>query len=101
MTKRFLRISAENTLRETLGILLHGEQKKYDTGAIVIIDQEGEFAGIATPSQLAIGLVGKWESNDEPSKSAFTAHAETNLSETVDTILNPNQPIASPLDAHG
>ena len=47
MTKRFLRISTAHTLRETLAIILYGEERGYNASAIVIINQEGDFAGIA------------------------------------------------------
>ena len=49
MTNRFLRISTAHTLREAMGLILYGEEREMDTGAIVVIDQEGNYAGILTP----------------------------------------------------
>lgn len=97
MTKRFLRISTAHTLRETIGIILYGEQKNYDTGAIAIIDQEGEFAGIVTPHQVALGLLDDWTPPESGSpETAFVNSVESHLNKTIRDILKPDQPVAKP-----
>ena len=84
MTKRFLRISTLHTLRETMGILLYGDQKKQDTGAVAVIDQEGDFAGIITPDDVVHGLT---ESTPAGSQEAFLNQVKDKLSKTVADIL--------------
>ncbi len=100
MTKRFLRISTQHTLRETMGIILHGEQKKYDTGGLVIIDQEGEFAGIITPHQIVQGLLNDWQPTEgaENQNEDFLKSAESNLARTIEDIL-PEPQASVALDA--
>ncbi len=97
MTKRFLRISTAHTLRETMGIILYGEQKKHDAGAIAVIDQEGDFAGIITPQNVVLGLLNDWTpGKDDPQKDAFLKSTETHLSKTIQDILPPKQPSVAP-----
>ncbi len=97
MTKRFLRISTQHTLREAMGIVLYGEQKKQDTGAIAIIDQEGDFAGILTPHHIAMGLLGDWNpQNLEKQESEFLDYAQTQMNRTIGDILPPAQPTVTP-----
>ena len=40
-----------------MGIILYGEQKKYDIGAIAIINQKGESTGIINPRNILLGLL--------------------------------------------
>ncbi|MGK0239388.1 MAG: hypothetical protein ACI92G_002863 [Candidatus Pelagisphaera sp.] len=40
-----------------MGIILYGEQKKYDIRAIVIINQKGESTGIINPRIILLGLL--------------------------------------------
>ncbi len=97
MTKRFLRISTEHTIREAMGIILYGEQTKHDTGAIAIINQEGDFAGVVTPNQIVWGLVGDWKPVEGNSgESEFLPFAESRLSLSVSTLLTPEPTTASP-----
>ena len=97
MSKRFLRISTAHTLREAMGIILHGEKRGYNTAAIAIINQDGNFAGVVTPSQIALGLLGDYESNEASSDSGnFHRSLESRLSITVDAILSPDQPTVDP-----
>lgn len=97
MSKRFLRISTAHTLRETMGIILHGEERGYNTAAIAIINQDGNFAGIATPRQVAHGLIGNFGSDQADSlPTDFLRHIESRLPITVDAILSPSQPTVDP-----
>tara|TARA_B000000557_G_scaffold257896_1_gene251701 strand:+ start:513 stop:977 length:465 start_codon:yes stop_codon:yes gene_type:complete len=97
MTKRFLRISTAHTLRETMGIILHGEERGYNTAAIAIISQEGDFAGVITPNQVALGLLGDYEVNDSSTDSGdFHRNLESRLPITVDAILRQDQPTVDP-----
>jgi|ETNmetMinimDraft_22_1059887.scaffolds.fasta_scaffold00221_3 predicted transcriptional regulator len=97
MTKRFLRISTQHTLRETMGIILYGEQKKHDTGAIVIIDTEGEFAGTITPRDVVMGLLNDWNPPaDSASQEPFLESAKQHLSKTIGETLQLHQPTAMP-----
>ena len=97
MSKRFLRISTAHTLRETMGIILHGEKRGYNTAAIAIINQEGDFAGVITPSQVALGLLGDLAPDEDGSKSEnFLQYLESRLPITVDAILSPDQPTVDP-----
>jgi len=94
MIKRFLRISTANTLREALGLLLYGEERKMDTGAIVVINAEGGFSGLLTPEALLRGFskqeegVGDYES--------FLASVDDQLLETVETVMEKDLPVLSP-----
>lgn len=95
MTKRFLRISTQHTLRETMGIILYGEQKKQDTGAIAIIDTDGNFAGTITPRDVVMGLLDEWSpSEDESSQEPFLESVSERLSKTIGDILQRGQPTA-------
>jgi len=97
MKKRFIRISTVDTLRETIEIILHGEERGYNTAAIAIINQDGNFAGVITPNQVALGLLGDYESNEASSDPGnFHRNLENRLSITVDAILSPEQPTVDP-----
>ena len=97
MSKRFLRISTAHTLREAMGIILHGEERGYNIAAIAIINQDGNFAGVITPSQVALGLLGDYESNEASSNTRnFHHNLESRLPITVDAILRPDQPTVDP-----
>ncbi|MCH2615213.1 MAG: CBS domain-containing protein [Opitutales bacterium] len=97
MKKRFLRISTVDTLRETIEIILHGEEHGYNTAAIAIINQDGNFAGLVTPNQVALGLLGDYESNEASSDPGnFHSNLESRLSITVDAMLSPDQPTVDP-----
>ena len=97
MSKHFLRISKANTLREAMGIILQGEEHGYNTAAIAIINQDGNFAGVVTPSQVALGLLGDYESNEaSPDPGNCHRNLESRLSITVEAILSPTQPTVDP-----
>lgn len=92
MSKRFLRISKAHTLREAMGIILQREEHGYNTAAIAIVNQDGNFAGVVTPSQVALGLLGDYESNEaSPDPGNCHRNLESRLSITVDAILSPTQ----------
>lgn len=92
MTKRFLRISTEHNLREALALLLYGEDHKAETAAIVVIDTQGNLAGILTPECVVSGLVG-----DTP----LTSHHDLNKAIddhfplTIDHVMKKGIPIAT------
>ena len=93
MTKRFLRISTQHTLREAMGIILYGEQKKQDTGAIAIIGEEGDFAGIITPHHIVQGLVGEWKAEQEATQASdFLENVQNRMHQTIGDILPAPQP---------
>lgn len=96
MTKRFLRISTEHTLREALALLLYGEAQKAETAAIVVIDTEGEFAGILTPECVVKGLSGGHE--EQPSLTGIDAlleRMERCFPETIDSVMKTDIPTIS------
>lgn len=96
MTKRFLRISTAHTLRETMGIILYGEQKKHDTGVIVVIDEEGDFAGCVTPENVVGALSQDWEpKGDESDEEAYLTHVQGNLGRKVSEVVNSSYPRVS------
>ena len=86
MTSRFLRISTAHSLREALGLFLYGEERKMDTGVIVVINTEGEFAGILTPESLVRGLTGSCENLGE-SADSFLERVNQNLPTSIDTVM--------------
>ena len=99
MTKRFLRISTRHTLRETMGIILYGEQKKHDTGAIAVIDAEGDFAGVITPHHVILGLLGDWSPSEETdTEEVFLKSAESRFGITILEIL-PEESYSVPPNA--
>ena len=94
MTNRFLRISTQHTLREALGLLLYGEEKNMDTGAIVVIDTEGEIAGILTPDCLVRGFAGgKIEENEPLEDAAFLERVQAHMPDKVDSIMHTDLPL--------
>ena len=97
LTKRFLRISTRHTLRETMGIILYGEQKKHDTGAIAVIDTDANFAGILTPQHVILGLLNDWNPPEgEELEEAFLKSAKDHLNKTIAEVLPKDQPFVSP-----
>ena len=90
MTPRFLRVSTEHSLREALGMVLHGEAKGYDTAGIVVIDQEGDLAGILTHAALVKGLAGEGEVPAE--QVAFLQSVEVQFGKTIDDIMETEMP---------
>ncbi|MBH54635.1 MAG: hypothetical protein CMI18_09850 [Opitutaceae bacterium] len=94
MINQFLRISTAHTLREALGLLLYGEERKMNTGAIVVIDTEGEFAGLLTPEALLRGF-SKPEEGVRNYES-FLAGVDEQLLETVETVMEKDFPVLSP-----
>lgn len=91
MTSRFLRIGPEHTLREALGLFLYGEERKMDTGAIVVIDTEGEYAGLLTPDALVRGFVDINET--ELSYEGYLKGIDERLPATVDTVMEKELPV--------
>ena len=78
-------------------IILQGEERGSNTAAIAIINQDGNFAGLVTPNQVALGLLGDYESNEASSDPGnFHSNLESRLSITVDAILSPDQPTVDP-----
>lgn len=86
MTNRFLRISTAHTLREALGLILYGEERNMDTGAIVVIDREGEYAGILTPDCLVQGF-GKSDEDSYQTREGFIDNVNRHLPDTIDTVM--------------
>ena len=91
LTKRFLRISTEHTLSEMLSIILYGEQKKHDTGAIVLINPEAEFAGIVTHNTLMTALSPslKEDRSSYESSEAFFKAVDARLHLNVTDFVSP------------
>ena len=80
-----------------MGIILQREEHGYNTAAIAIINQDGNFAGVVTPSQVALGLLGDYESNEaSPDPGNYHRNLESRLSITVDAILSPTQLTVDP-----
>ena len=94
MTKRFLRISTEHTLREALALLLYGERKKAETAAIVVIDTLGDFAGILTPDCVVKGLSNS-DATPLDSPETLALRIEKNFPVTIDTVMKKRIPIVS------
>ena len=86
MTSRFLRISTAHSLREAMGLLLYGEEKQMDTGAIVVIDPDGMFAGILTPECVVRGLASGVE-NSGQSSQALVESVNQHLPERIDSVM--------------
>jgi len=98
MTKRFLRISTDHTLGEMLSIVLYGEQKKHDTGAIVLIDAEAEFAGILTHNTLSKALSPSASADSAPyqsSESFFNATDQRFSMNVADFVSRSDSPSAN------
>ena len=80
-----------------MGIILQREEHGYNTAAIAIVNQDGNFAGVVTPSQVALGLLGDYESNEaSPDPGNYHRNLESRLSITVDAILSPTQLTVDP-----
>lgn len=92
LTKRFLRISTEHTVSEMLSIILYGEQKKHDTGAIVLIDTEAEFAGILTHNTLMTALSPRTDvdHSNYDSNEAFFKAVDQRLHRRVTDFVSPD-----------
>ena len=91
MTSRFLRISTAHSLREAMGLLLYGEEKQMDTAAIVVIDTEGEFAGILTPERVVRGLAADWDDSVQ-SKQALIECVNQHLPERINSAMLKDVP---------
>lgn len=97
MTPRFLRISTDHTLREALGLVLHGESKGYETAAIVVINYEGELAGILTHEAIIRGITGAGSIDDLPEEQIeFLARVESHFDERVSLVMNTAVPRIAP-----
>ena len=92
MTNRFLRISTAHTLREAMGLILYGEERNMDTGAIVVIDQEGDYAGILTPRYVVRGLSKTAAQEHNLNAEGFVESLENHLSDTIDTVMDKELP---------
>ena len=92
MTNRFLRISTAHTLREAMGLILYGEERDMDTGAIVVIDQEGNYAGILTPRYVIRGLSKSAAEEKHLHAEGFVESVEHHLSDKIDTVMDRELP---------
>ena len=92
MTNRFLRISTAHTLREAMGLILYGEERNMDTGAIVVIDQEGEYAGILTPRYVIRGLSKSAAADENQNTEEFVESLDRHLSDKIDTVMDRDLP---------
>ncbi|MDG2168684.1 MAG: CBS domain-containing protein [Opitutales bacterium] len=92
MTNRFLRISTAHTLREAMGLILYGEEREMDTGAIVVIDQEGNYAGILTPRYVIRGLSKSAAEEQNLHAEGFVESVEQHLSDKIDTVMDRELP---------
>ena len=93
MTNRFLRISTAQTLREAMGLILYGEERNMDTGAIVVIDQEGDYAGILTPRYVVRGLSKTAALEENLNAEGFVDSLENHLSDKIDTVMDRELPV--------
>ena len=87
MTSRFLRISTQHSIGEALGLLLYGEQKKMDTGAIVVIDVEGDFAGLLTPGCILRGLGESADPDVQTTGENFIGAVNARLSQSIESAM--------------
>ena len=92
MTNRFLRISTAHTLREAMGLILYGEERKMDTGAIVVIDQNGDYAGILTSRYVIRGLSKAAAEEEGSSAHAFVNNLDHCLSDKIATAMDRDLP---------
>ena len=92
MTNHFLRISTAHTLREAMGLILYGEERNRDVGAIVVIDQEGDYAGILTPRYVIRGLSKTAAQEQNLNAEGFVDSLEAHLSDKVDTVMDSELP---------
>jgi len=92
MTNRFLRISTAHTLREAMGLILYGEERGMDTGAIVVIDQEGDYAGILTPRYVIRGLAAFEDVGETLNADKFVEGVEDRLSDKIDSAMDKELP---------
>ena len=95
MTNRFQRISTAHTLREAMGLILYGEERSTNTGAIVVIDSEGDFAGILTPTYVVRGLCRFAQDVENIDRETFLECIQNRLSEKVDTVMDKELPVLS------
>ena len=92
MTNRFLRISTAHTLREAMGLILYGAERDMDTGAIVVIDQEGDYAGILTPRYVIRGLSKSAAEEENLNAEGFVDSLDHHLSDKIDTVMDRDLP---------
>lgn len=92
MTNRFLRISTAHTLREAMGLILYGEERQMDTGAIVVIDQEGDYAGILTSRYLIRGLNQSVRKGQDSDVDSFANSLGHSLSDKIAVAMDRDLP---------
>lgn len=92
MTNRFLRISTAHTLREAMGLILYGEERGMDTGAIVVIDQEGDYAGILTPRYVVRGLAKVDPTTEQLDAAQFVERVEGHLADKIESAMDKELP---------
>ncbi|MBK1880276.1 CBS domain-containing protein [Pelagicoccus mobilis] len=91
MTKRFMRISTQHNLREALALLLYGDQQNAETAATVVIDTQGNFAGILTPECVVAGL-SKNESTAHETAESLSSAIDENFPVTIDNVMKKGIP---------
>lgn len=80
-----------------MGVILYGEQRKHDTGAIVVVDEKGDFAGVLTPHHVVLGLLNEHDPSEAgATEEVFLHSVEDHLGNTVLDVLPATQPTVSP-----
>lgn len=95
MLRRYLRLGESHTLHEVMGFLTDPHFEKNGLPFLVVISEDGTFAGILEPKAvLAAMLEGVHEGERE--EQSLRENAMVNLSKTVGHIMNRNIPTIQP-----
>ena len=95
MLRRYLRLGETHTLHEVMGFLTDPHFEKDGLPFLVVISEDGTFAGILEPKAvLSAMLEGVHQGNRE--EYSLRENAVANLSKTVGHIMNRNIPTIHP-----
>ena len=92
MLRRYLRLGESHTLHEVMGFLTNKHFEKDGLPFLVVIAENGSFAGMLEPKAVLKALL-EGVSEGEDAEYSLMQSAPVNLSKTVGHIMNRNIPV--------
>ncbi|MEX0332472.1 MAG: CBS domain-containing protein [Puniceicoccaceae bacterium] len=96
MLRRYLRLGESHTMHEVMGFLTDKHFEENGLPFLVVIAEDGTFAGILEPKAILSSVAGGPMDSESPSDDGFAEIVARNLHLTVGQIMNRDIPRLSP-----
>jgi len=95
MLRRYLRLGESHSLHEVMGFLTDSHFEKDGLPFLVVIAEDGTFAGILEPKSVLAAMLEGVQEGDQ-AEISLRQSAIVNLSKTVGHIMNRSIPVIHP-----